>query len=62
MTKAQRKHREFSLNQSVETLQEYPHRTLNRTSHNPPPQWRIQRFPDGGTPTPKVGAKTYYLA
>ena len=25
-------------------------------------QWRIQDFPDGGAPTSKVGALTYYLA
>ena len=25
-------------------------------------QWRIQDFPDGGAPTSKVGAPTYYLA
>ena len=25
-------------------------------------QWRIQDFPDEEAPTPKMGAKTYYLA
>ena len=25
-------------------------------------QWRIQDFPGDGTPTPKFGQKTYYLA
>ena len=25
-------------------------------------QWRIQEFPEGGAPTPKVGVLTYYFA
>ena len=25
-------------------------------------QWRIQDFPEGGAPTPKVGVLTYYFA
>ena len=27
----------------------------------PPYQWRIQDFPEGGAPTAKVGAPTYYF-